>query len=131
MPMQHVRRLNVLVGLSAMVVAAAAFVPHKDEPGPVLKAAASFVGAKDASGSAIAASAPGPVRMLTSAALAALNGIVAPPLIVILLLICNNAEIIGKRTNKPISNVLGWITVAFMGAAAGFLMWAISTGKAS
>jgi NRAMP (natural resistance-associated macrophage protein)-like metal ion transporter len=62
---------------------------------------------------------------------AALNGIVAPPLMIILLLICNNAKIVGNRTNSLVSNILGWITVGFMGAAAAFLIWAIATGKAS
>lgn len=62
---------------------------------------------------------------------AALNGIVAPPLIVILLLICNNSKIVGKRRNSALSNVLGWLTVVFMGVAAAFLIWAMATGKAS
>ncbi len=61
---------------------------------------------------------------------AALNGIVAPPLMVILLLICNNSRIVGERRNRPVSNVLGWIAVLFMGASAIFLLWAMLTGKA-
>ena len=62
---------------------------------------------------------------------AALNGIIAPPLIVLLLLACNNRQIFGDRVNKPISNVLGWLTVALMGAAAAILLWAMATGKAA
>lgn len=62
---------------------------------------------------------------------AALNGTVAPPLIVILLLICNNPNIVGKRTNNRLSNGLGGIAAVFMGAAAAFLVWAMATGKAS
>jgi NRAMP (natural resistance-associated macrophage protein)-like metal ion transporter len=62
---------------------------------------------------------------------AALNGIVAPPLIVILLLICNNRKIMQERCNGPVANILGWLTVVLMGAAAGFLLWAMATGKAS
>ena len=60
---------------------------------------------------------------------AALNGIVAPPLIVVLLLICNRRQIMGERCNGILSNVLGVLTVIFMGGAAGFLLWAIATGK--
>ena len=61
---------------------------------------------------------------------AALNGIVAPPLIIVLLLICNHRKIMGDRCNGVFSNVLGVLTVIFMGSAAGFLLWAIATGKA-
>lgn len=70
-----------------------------------------------------------PVKALLYSA--ALNGVVAPPLIVILLLICNNRKIVGRRSNGPVSNILGWLTVALMGAAAAFLIWAMATGKAS
>ena len=70
-----------------------------------------------------------PVKALLYSA--ALNGIVAPPLIVILLLICNNPKIVGKRRNGWLSNLFGWSAVVFMGAAAAFLIWAMATGKAS
>ena len=70
-----------------------------------------------------------PVKALLYSA--ALNGVVAPPLIVVLLFVCNNRRIVGRRVNSSVSNVLGWLTVAFMGAAAGFLIWAMATGKAS
>jgi len=68
-----------------------------------------------------------PVKALLYSA--ALNGVISPPLIVILLLICNNRKIVGDRINSRLSNVVGWITVAFMGAAAVFLCWAMATGK--
>ena len=70
-----------------------------------------------------------PVKALLYSA--ALNGIVAPPLIVVLLLICNNPKIVGRRRNGWLSNLLGWSAVFFMGAAAAFLIWAMATGKAS
>lgn len=70
-----------------------------------------------------------PVKALLYSAI--LNGVVAVPLMVVLLLICNNPKIIGNRRNKPVSNILGWLAVVLMGAAAGFMMWAIATGKAS
>lgn len=62
---------------------------------------------------------------------AALNGVVAPILLVVLMLVCNNPAIVGKRRNSLLSNVVGWLTVAVMGVAAMFLLWALVTGKAS
>lgn len=69
-----------------------------------------------------------PVKALLYSA--ALNGVFAPPLIVILLLVCNNQKALGDRCNGPLSNILGAITVVFMAAAAGFLIWAMMTGRA-
>ena len=62
---------------------------------------------------------------------AALNGIVAPPLIIVLLFICNNKSIVGTYTNRWWSNALGWLTVVLMGGAGGYLIYAMFTGKAS
>jgi Mn2+/Fe2+ NRAMP family transporter len=59
---------------------------------------------------------------------AAINGVVAPPLIVILLLICNNRTIIKDRGNGWLSNLLGILTVLLMGATAVLLLWAMATG---
>ncbi len=70
-----------------------------------------------------------PVKALLYSA--ALNGVISPPLIVVLLLICNNRRIVGDQCNGWLSNAIGWITVAFMGAAAAFLCWAMVTGKVS
>jgi NRAMP (natural resistance-associated macrophage protein)-like metal ion transporter len=70
-----------------------------------------------------------PVKALFYSAV--LNGVFAPPLIVILLLVCNNRKVVGDRCNGRLSNILGWITVVFMGAAAGFLIWSMITGKAT
>lgn len=60
-----------------------------------------------------------------------LNGVFAPPLIVILLLVCNNRNIFGNRCNGRLSNILGWMTVLFMGAAAIFLIWSLIAGKSA
>ena len=68
-----------------------------------------------------------PIRALVYSA--ALNGIIAPPLIVVLLFICNNKKIMGKRTNGRWSNFFSWLTVAIMGPAAIFLLFAMATGK--
>jgi Mn2+/Fe2+ NRAMP family transporter len=70
-----------------------------------------------------------PVKTLLYSAV--INGVFAPPLIVILLLVCNNRKIFGDRCNGRLSNVLGWATVAFMGIAAGVMIWSILAGKSS
>jgi NRAMP (natural resistance-associated macrophage protein)-like metal ion transporter len=70
-----------------------------------------------------------PVKALLYSAV--LNGLVAPPLIVVLLLICNNRKIVGKHANGWLSNTLGWLTVIIMSLAGGLLIWLLCTGKAS
>jgi NRAMP (natural resistance-associated macrophage protein)-like metal ion transporter len=57
-----------------------------------------------------------PFRMLYYAA--ALNGIIAPPLLVIILLIAGNRAIMGRYANGRWSNVLGWTVAALMAAAS-------------
>jgi NRAMP (natural resistance-associated macrophage protein)-like metal ion transporter len=56
---------------------------------------------------------------------AVLNGVLAPPLIVIVLLLTSNPAIMGSRSNPLWLAVLGWITVAVMTAAsiAMFTTW--------
>jgi NRAMP (natural resistance-associated macrophage protein)-like metal ion transporter len=49
---------------------------------------------------------------------AVLNGFLAPPLLVLIMLIANNRTIMGQRTNNWVSNALGWLTAAVMLAAA-------------
>ena len=53
---------------------------------------------------------------------AALNGIIAPPLLVVLLFIGNNRRIMGNRTNGRWSNILGWLAALLMGVTAAFLL---------
>jgi Mn2+/Fe2+ NRAMP family transporter len=56
---------------------------------------------------------------------AVLNGVLAPPLIVIVLLLSGNPAIMASRSNPPWLAALGWITVAVMTAAsvAMFATW--------
>jgi Mn2+/Fe2+ NRAMP family transporter len=56
---------------------------------------------------------------------AVLNGVLAPPLIVILLLLTSNRKVMGPRANPPLLKVLGWITVVVMTGAtvAMFATW--------
>jgi len=70
-----------------------------------------------------------PVKALLYSAV--LNGLVAPPLIVVLLFICNNRKIMGKNGNGWLSNTLGWLAVVIMSLAGGLLIWSLFTGKAA
>ncbi len=56
------------------------------------------------------------VKMLFWAAV--LNGVLAPPLIVLVVLLTSNKKIMGKRTNPPVLKLLGWATAVIMAAAA-------------
>ncbi len=60
---------------------------------------------------------------------AAINGIVAPPLIFVLLLICNNKSIVGKRVNGLWSNLFGGLSCLLMTGAAGYLLFSMATNK--
>ena len=56
------------------------------------------------------------VKMLFWAAVA--NGVLAPPLIVLVVLLTNDRRVMGKHVNPPLLRVLGWLTAAVMAAAA-------------
>jgi NRAMP (natural resistance-associated macrophage protein)-like metal ion transporter len=49
---------------------------------------------------------------------AVINGFLAPPLLVVIMLISNNKRVMGSRVNGGWTNVLGWTTTAVMFAAA-------------
>jgi NRAMP (natural resistance-associated macrophage protein)-like metal ion transporter len=53
---------------------------------------------------------------------AILNGLLAPPLLVVIMWVANNPAVMGKRVNGRLLNVLGWATTAVMGAAAAGLV---------
>jgi NRAMP (natural resistance-associated macrophage protein)-like metal ion transporter len=61
-----------------------------------------------------------PIRALYYTAV--LNGIVAPPLLVIIMLISSNRSIMKKKANGRVSNTLGWITTIAMSIAAVMLL---------
>jgi NRAMP (natural resistance-associated macrophage protein)-like metal ion transporter len=48
---------------------------------------------------------------------AVINGFLAPPLLVIIMLVANNEKIMGDKRNGPWTNVFGWITTAAMSVA--------------
>ena len=49
---------------------------------------------------------------------AVINGVLAPPLLVMIMLVSNNHKVMGKRVNGRLTNVIGWSTAAIMSAAA-------------
>jgi Mn2+/Fe2+ NRAMP family transporter len=60
---------------------------------------------------------------------AVLNGLVAPLLLLMIMLISNNRKIMQNRTNGRISNALGWIATIAMGAAAIALLVSLGLGN--
>jgi NRAMP (natural resistance-associated macrophage protein)-like metal ion transporter len=56
------------------------------------------------------------IRLLFTAAV--INGVLAPPLILIVLLLTSDRTVMGDAVNPPVMAVLGWIAFAVMAAAA-------------
>ena len=56
---------------------------------------------------------------------AVINGVLAPPLIVVIMLVSNSKKVMGNRTNGKLTNFLGWGTAVIMTAAAigMFVTW--------
>ena len=49
---------------------------------------------------------------------AIMNGLLAPPLILLVILLTSSRKVMGQRTNSPLLKSLGWVTFAIMTAAA-------------
>lgn len=56
---------------------------------------------------------------------AVINGVVAPPLLVVVMLVANNRRVMGSRTNGVFTNIVGWLAAIIMFAAAigMFVTW--------
>ena len=56
---------------------------------------------------------------------AVINGVAAPPLLVVVMLVANNKQAMGERTNGVFTNIFGWLAAAIMFAAAigMFITW--------
>lgn len=56
---------------------------------------------------------------------AVINGLVAPPLLILIMLVVNNEKIMGDKVNGRMTNVLGWASTAAMtiAAIALFFTW--------
>ena len=62
-----------------------------------------------------------PFQMLYYTAI--VNGVVAPPLMILIMFIGNNKTIMGTHTNSKFSNIFGWIITGAMGLCALGLLW--------
>jgi len=64
-----------------------------------------------------------PIRALFLAAV--INGFLAPPLLVVIMLVANNRKVMNDRVNGRWTNILGWTTtvVMFVAAVALVLTW--------
>lgn len=60
--------------------------------------------------------------MLALFGTAVINGLLAPPLLVLIMIIANNKKIMGEHTNGPLTNIFGWAATAIMFAAAAGLL---------
>ena len=72
-----------------------------------------------------------PIQALYYTYTAVINGMAAPPLLIMLMLISNNRQIMGNKTNGRLSNVLGWLAVFVMTLAAGTLLFTLVARPAS
>ncbi|MCA1554465.1 MAG: divalent metal cation transporter [Chloroflexi bacterium] len=68
-----------------------------------------------------------PIQALYYSAI--LNGIVAPPLLALIMIIGNNRKIMKDKTNSQVSNVLGWLTVIVMTLTAVAVLVNLMTGQ--
>jgi Mn2+/Fe2+ NRAMP family transporter len=59
---------------------------------------------------------------------AVINGVVSPPLLVIIMLVSNNKKVMGRHLNGTATNILGWLAalVMFAAAIAMFVTWKTS-----
>jgi Mn2+/Fe2+ NRAMP family transporter len=59
---------------------------------------------------------------------AVINGLLAPPLIAIILVVCNNRAVMGAHRNSRAMNVLGGLAALMMTAAGAALIWSWFAG---
>jgi NRAMP (natural resistance-associated macrophage protein)-like metal ion transporter len=60
---------------------------------------------------------------------AVLNGVIAPPLLVMIMLISGNRQIMHDNVNGRVSRTLGWLTTLLMGVAALALLATMISGR--
>jgi Mn2+/Fe2+ NRAMP family transporter len=53
---------------------------------------------------------------------AVINGLLAPPLILLVILLTSSPKVMGERVNSPVLRYLGWATFAVMTAAAAGML---------
>lgn len=50
--------------------------------------------------------------------MAIINGVIAAPLFVVVMIVSNNRSLMGDYVNCHAANILGWLTVAIMAVAS-------------
>jgi Mn2+/Fe2+ NRAMP family transporter len=60
---------------------------------------------------------------------AALNGLVAPPLMALVVMIGNKKDIMGQFVNSRVSNFLGWVIVLIMALVGVALLVSLAKGQ--
>lgn len=66
-----------------------------------------------------------PIRALLGAAVA--NGIVAPVVLVLIVLLSSSKEVMGRWRNRRLTEIVGWLTVGLMLLAAVGALWVLIT----
>jgi NRAMP (natural resistance-associated macrophage protein)-like metal ion transporter len=109
--------IPVLAGAAAYAVAeAAAWRGTLEDRPPLAKKFYAVIAAAMLLGLALDYLGIDAVKMLFWSAV--LNGVLAAPLIVIVVLLTSSKKIMGTRVNSPILKILGWTTAGIMAAAA-------------
>ena len=72
-------------------------------------------------GTALTVAQVNPIKLLVWSAV--VNGLLAPPLVAIILAVCNNRSVMGTHRNSPGLNILGGIAGAIITAAGVALVW--------
>src|SRR5438105_682600 len=115
-----------LTGSSAYAISAAARWPVGiNEPPPKARGFNMTLSVGLLIAGAIAIFTSTPMRLLVASQV--LNGVLAPPLLILILMIANNSKILGARTNGRLLNVLGIVTLLMMGVPAMWLSVSCST----
>jgi NRAMP (natural resistance-associated macrophage protein)-like metal ion transporter len=120
--------IPVLAGASAYAVAETAGL--KEGLGKKLGRAPGFyavIGASTLIGMSLDWFGINPIMALYYAAV--LNGLAAPPLMALVIMIANRKDIMGRYVNSKASNVLGWVIVLIMTLAGVALIVNLATGQ--
>jgi Mn2+/Fe2+ NRAMP family transporter len=64
-----------------------------------------------------------PIRALVLSQI--VNGLVAIPLVYLVLHVCNNANVMGNETNGHLANSLGWVSFGVIAAAGAVAVWSL------
>jgi Mn2+/Fe2+ NRAMP family transporter len=74
-----------------------------------------LVGVGTIGGTALSLVNVNPIKLLVFVAV--INGVIAAPLLIVVLVVANNRALMGTHTNGRVANILGWLTFALMALA--------------